>query len=182
MRTFFLIMLCYVSCGTVYSQNIASDSISQDTIKNDTDCYNDNFLGTWVATYGGDIYELRFEKRVLFLGIVNKYSIRIIGSIKKMHGNKVLYYGRMSDTKVLSSGAFPLFGLPKSSNVLSLFYKESGENKELGKVEFTLSDDKQTATWELRGTAELKIINIQKYERFEIPYEMIFKRKRDHKK
>ena len=66
--------------------------------------------------------------------------------------------------------------------MLSLFYEEPGENKELGKVEFTLSDDKQTATWVLRGTVDLKIINIQKYERFEIPYEMIFKRKRDHTK
>ena len=103
----------------------------------------------------------------------------ILGSIKKMRGKQVICCREIRDTNVVSSDLAPLTGSPLSSKVLSLFYEEPGENKELGKVEFTLRDDKQTATWKLRGMADLKL---KKYERFEIPYEMIFKRKRDHKK
>lgn len=174
MRKIFLIVMFFVLCSTVYSQSM-SDSMSQDTIKRKSDYFNDIFLGTWVATSGDYTYEIELKKRVVLYEIVNKYVISILGSIKKMQGNKVIYYREIRDTNVMASDIAPLTGSAYSSKLLSLFYDEPGENKELGKVEFVLSDDRQTATWTLRGTVDLKI-NCN-YDPFEIPLKMTFKRK-----
>ena len=179
MRKFFLIVIFFVLCSTVYSQS-ESDSISRDTVKNESDCYNNFFLGIWIATSGDYTYEIELKERVVLYEMVNKYVISILGSIKKMQGNKVIYYRKIRDTNVMVSDIAPLTGSAYSSKLLSLFYEEPGENKELGKVEFVLSDDRQTATWTLRGTVDLKI-NIE-YDRFEIPYKMTFKRKQPEKK
>ena len=97
-----------------------------------------------------------------------------------MQGNKVIYYRKIRDTDVMVSGIAPLFGALRSSKLLSLLYRELGENKERGEVEFVLSDDRQTATWTLRGTADLKV-NCN-YDPFEIPLKMTFKRKQPEKK
>ena len=179
MKKIFLIVMIFVLCSTVYSQSM-SDSISRDTIKNEADRYNNFFLGTWVATSGAYTYEIEIKERVVFYEMINKYSVKILGSIKKMQGNKMIYYREIHDTDVMKSDIAPLFGSTWSSKLLSLFYEEPGENKELGKVEFVLSDDRQTATWTLRGTADLKV-NCN-YDPFEIPLKMTFKRKQSEKK
>ena len=165
--------MLFVSCSTVYSQDSSLDFLLQDTVKHDADRYIDNFLGTWMTIDRDDVYEVTFVKRVLYYDMINKYSIAVLGSIKKMRDNKIVYYREIRDTNVITNGAFPLFGGAISSNVLSVFYREPGENKELGKVEFTLSHDKQTATWVLKPSPGLKL---KKFDRFEIPYEMTFKR------
>ena len=178
MRKFFLIVMFFVSCNTVYSQSI--DSVSQDTIKDELERYNAIFLGSWVATSGDYTYEIELKERVVFYEMINKYGTIIFGSIKKMQGNKIIYYRKIYDTNVIDYSVVPLLGSVHSSTLLSLFYKELGENKELGKVEFVLSDDRQTATWTLRGTADLKV-NCN-YDPFEIPLKMTFKRKQPEKK
>lgn len=182
MKLIFLLMILSGYCNTVYSRSETNDLILRDTITDGLDLYSDVFLGIWTTVDSNEIYEIEFEKRMVYFKQIDKYSLMILGSIKKMRGKQVICCREIRDTNVVSSDLAPLTGSPLSSKVLSLFYEEPGENKELGKVEFTLSDDKQTATWVLRGTVDLKIINIQKYERFEIPYEMTFKRKRDHEK
>ena len=179
MKKIFLIVMFFVLCNTVYSQSM-SDSISRDTVKNESNCYNKFFLGTWVATSGDYTYEVEIKERVVFYEIPNKYAICILGSIKKMQGNKMIYYREIRDTNVMVGGIAPLLGALESSKLLSLFYKELGKNKELGEVEFVLSDDRQTATWTLRGTADLKV-NCN-YDPFEIPLKMTFKRKQPEKK
>ena len=179
MKTILIIVMLFISCSTVYSQDSSLDFLLQDTVKHDVDRYIDNFLGSWMAIDGDDVYEVTFVKRVLYHDMINKYSIAVLGSIKKMRDNKIVYYREIRETNVITNGAFPLFGGPISSNSLSMFYIEPGENKELGKVTFTMSEDGQTGTWVLRGTVHLKIINLQKYERFEIPYKMTFKRKKE---
>ena len=182
MKLIFLLMIFLMINETAYS-GIKIDSLAlKDTVINEFDRYNDNFLGTWIAVHEEEIYELRLEKRMIYYVQIDTYTMMILGSIKKICNGKVIYDRKIPDTNVRKDTHFPLCGSPWSSKTLSMIYEEPGENKELGKVEFTLSDDKQTATWVLRGTVDLKIINIQKYERFEIPYEMTFKRKRDHEK
>ena len=176
MKTILIIAMLFISCSTVYSQDSSLDFLLQDTVKHDVDRYIDDFLGTWMAIDGNDVYEVTLEKRVMYYDVVNKYAVRILGSIKKVQGNEIIYYRIVRNTNVMSDSISPLFGGPISSNSLSMFYIEPGENKELGKVTFTMSEDGQTGTWVLRGTVHLKIINLQKYERFEIPYEMTFKR------
>ena len=42
MRKIFLIVMFFVLCSAVYSQSM-SDSMSQDTIKRKSDCFNDIF-------------------------------------------------------------------------------------------------------------------------------------------
>ena len=179
MKTILIIVMLFISCSTVYSQDSSLDILLQDTVKHDVDRYIDNFLGSWMAIDGDDVYEVTFEKRIIYYRQIQKYTMEILGSIKKMRDNKVVYYREIRDTNVMISMAFPLSGKPMSSNVLSLSYREPGENKELGEVTFTMSEDGQTATWVLKGTVHLKIINLQKYERFEIPYKMTFKRKKE---
>ena len=173
-----MIVMFLVLCSAVYSQS-ESDSISRDTIKSESDRYNKFFLGTWVATSGDYTYEIELKERVVFYEIINKYIVKILGSIKKMQGNKVIYYREIRDTDVMKGDIAPLFGALQSSKLLSLFYEEPGENKELGEVEFVLSDDRQIATWTLRGTVDLKV-NC-KYDPFEIPLKMTFRWKQSGK-
>ncbi|GEM_PF-6616677 len=178
MKTILSVMFFLISSNIVYSQEETDTFLLQDTVTNELEHYNNDFLGTWIATYGDEVYEITFEQRVLYYQIIDKYTMMIIGSIKKKRDGKVVYNRRVSDTNVRENSDFPLCGSVISLNVLSLRYEEPGENKELGDLKFTLSDDKQTATWVLKPSPGLKL---KKFDRFEIPYNMTFKRKKDKK-
>lgn len=177
MKIILSVMFFLISSNMVYSQEVDT-FLLQDTIASELDRYNNDFLGTWVATCDDEIYEVTFEQRVLYYQIIDKYTMMIIGSIKKKCDGKVVYNRRVSDTNVRENSDFPLCGSVIALNVLSLRYNELGENKELGDLKFTLSDDKQTATWVLKPSPGLKL---KKFDRFEIPYNMTFKRKKDKK-
>ena len=178
MKTILSVMFFLMSSIVVYSQEEIDTLLLQDTVRNELERYNEDFLGTWVAIQGNEIYEITFEQRMLYYRVVDKHMMMIIGSIKKKRDGKVVYNRRVSNTSVRENSDFPLCGSVISLNVLSLRYKEPGENKELGDLKFTLSDDKQTATWVLKPSPGLKL---KKFDRFEIPYKMTFKRKKDKK-
>ena len=178
MKTILSVMFFLLSSNIVYSQKEVEAFLLQDTVKKELDRYNNDFLGTWIATSGDDVYEITFEQRMLYYQMIDKHTMMIIGSIKKKRDGKVVYNRRVSNEYVQGKNDFPLCGSVMSLNVLVLRYSEPGENKELGELKFILSADKQTATWVLKPSPGLKL---KKFDRFEIPYNMTFKRKKDKK-